>query len=151
MSIMETVLMSLNLNEEQKQEMILNLENKAIEDDVQQNKEDIIDLRINDGRHYMLISQGMLMTNYINNTIIPDMKLSFDAKVDEIDSTRPPVGSIIAWLPSYSSKAEIPSGWQRCDGSHISKGPLSGRKTPDLNNSKRFLRGSSDADSGRYL
>ena len=155
--IMETVLLSSNLDEQQKQEMVLNLQKRAIEDDVQQNKEDIIDLRINDGRHDMLISQGMLMTNYINNTIIPDMKQRFDAKVDEleeydsyIDSTRPPIGSIIAWLPSYSAKAEIPTGWQRCDGSDITKGPLAGRKTPDLNNVKRFLRGSSDADSGTF-
>ena len=44
---------------------------RSIEEDVQQNNEDIIDLRINDGHHDMLLSQEIGMINNINNTIIP--------------------------------------------------------------------------------
>ena len=39
----------------------------------------------------------------------------------------------------------IPVGWQRCDGSIIQSPSIwAGQRTPDLNNEKRFLRGSSD-------
>ncbi len=52
---------------------------RSIEDDVQQNKEDIIDLRLTDGRHDMLISHAMADTKYINSTIIPgDFELFID-------------------------------------------------------------------------
>ena len=96
-------------------------EERSIEDDVQTNKEDIIDLRMTDGRHDFLISDGMAMTNYINNTIIPTLDHRLDTKINTnvaelhdydayIDSTRPPLGSIVAWLPAYSANAQIPSG-----------------------------------------
>ena len=63
-----------------------------------------------------------------------------------------PVGSILAWVPSafpgsYNSEVtlQIPSGWQKCDGSLINPpSVLAGQRTPDLNNEKRFLRGSPD-------
>ena len=38
----------------------------------------------------------------------------------------------------------IPSGWQRCDGSNITEGPLTGRNTPNLNGERYFLRGGDD-------
>ena len=74
-----------------------------------------------DGRHDFLISDGMAMTNYINNTIIPTLDHRLDTKINTnvaelhdydayIDSTRPPLGSIVAWLPAYSANAQIPSG-----------------------------------------
>merc|ERR1712080_85314 len=37
----------------------------------------------------------------------------------------PPVGSIIAWIPSPNNAGEfsaVPEGWQKCDGSTITKG-----------------------------
>ena len=87
---------------------------RSIEDDVLQNKEDIVDLRVNDGRHDMLLSQEMNQINYINNTIIPSLDHKLDVKVEElhqydsfIDSTRPPIGSIVAWIPAYSAKVKV--------------------------------------------
>ena len=41
--------------------------------------------------------------------------------------------------------ADLPSGWVRCDGSVIPNGSIwTGKNVPDLNNGRRFLRGSSD-------
>ena len=60
----------------------------------------------------------------------------------------PPIGSIIAWLPSLALSSQLPSGWQRCDGQPINAGPLAGSKTPDLNESRRFLRGGADSNAG---
>ena len=152
---LENVLLNSALSQEDKTGLVSSFRTRSIEDDVQQNKADITELRVTDGRHDMLISQGMLNTNYINNTIIPDLEYRVEVKIDElkeadafIDATRPPVGSIIAWLPAYSAKAEPPQGWKRCDGSVIETGPLAGKATPDLNSSKRFLRGSSDETAG---
>ena len=49
--------------------------------------------------------------------------------------------------PGFSIAKEVPTGWQRCDGTPIERGPLAGRATPDLNNSRRFLRGGSDQEA----
>jgi len=43
-----------------------------------------------------------------------------------------PVGTILAWSGQNISKQEIPKGWQMCDGSPISTGPMAGSKTPNL-------------------
>jgi len=64
------------------------------------------------------------------------------------DLTRPPVGSIVAWLPTI--QPQLPDGWQRCDGSAISTGPLAGKLTPDLNTYGHFLRGGADGSAGTY-
>jgi len=149
------LLASTDMSPQLKEQLVSTLQARAIEDDVQQNKEDIVDLRVTDGRHDMLLSQEMSMINYINNTIIPSLDHKVDLKVEElheydsfIDATRPPIGSIIAWMPAYSAKAEIPSGWQRCDGSAIKLGPMAGTATPNLNAAKLFMRGSSDESAG---
>ena len=42
--------------------------------------------------------------------------------------------------------ADLPDGWQRCDGSFIEKGIWAGKRTPDLNGERRFLRGGPDKD-----
>ena len=62
-----------------------------------------------------------------------------------------PVGSIVAWVPRPSvggdSTADLPEGWQRCDGSTIPQPSLwAGQLTPDLN-SGRFLRGGEDGEA----
>ena len=56
-----------------------------------------------------------------------------------------PLGTILSWTP-YTDKnagnhSRIPSGWMLCDGSKIKEGPWKGKTTPDINTSKRFLRG----------
>jgi microcystin-dependent protein len=53
-----------------------------------------------------------------------------------------PIGGVIMW---WGNVADIPHGWQLCDGSPITVGPLAGTDTPDLTD--RFVRGASDADS----
>ena len=152
---LKSIYLNSKMGPEAKSEFVRSIAIRSIEEDVQQNKEDIIDLRVNDGRHDMLISQGMLQTNYINNTIIPDLEFRVEKKIKElievdayVDSTRPPIGSIIAWLPAYSAKVDVPLGWKRCDGSVIETGPLAGLATPDLNSAKRFLRGAGDENAG---
>jgi hypothetical protein len=55
-----------------------------------------------------------------------------------------PVGGIIMW---WGDVTDIPHGWQLCDGSPISEGPLAGMSTPDL--SDRFVRGAPSGDSSR--
>ena len=73
-------------------------------------------------------------------------------QTEESTLNNAPIGSILAWVPnalpgSNSSEAtlDIPLGWQKCDGSIIdSPSVLAGQRTPDLNNEKRFLRGSPD-------
>ena len=47
-----------------------------------------------------------------------------------------------------NSNPEPPLGWQRCNGSAITEGPLVGQDTPDLNNQGLFLRGSLDGGAG---
>merc|ERR1719336_1650479 len=94
----------------------------------------------------------MAMINNINNSVIPaainDVTTAVDIKLDFIDATRPPIGSIVAWLPRMSVAGDVPSGWQRCDGSAIAAGPLAGMLTPDLNTARRFTRGGSDDTAG---
>ena len=57
----------------------------------------------------------------------------------------------MAWTP-YPNKnndnpVTIPSGWVTCDGSQITEGIWIGQNTPDLNGSKRFLRGGIISDA----
>ena len=66
-----------------------------------------------------------------------------------------PIGTIIAWTPLGKGNViqnvvsiyillettSLPDGWMLCDGAEIVEGIWKGRKTPDLNKSKRFLRG----------
>merc|ERR1711892_1464367 len=55
-------------------------------------------------------------------------------QIDEIGDDFSPRGTILAWVPkpqdSFAS-LELPDGWMRCDGTHITKGPWKGGKTPD--------------------
>ena len=80
-----------------------------------------------------------------------------------------PVGSIIAWMGASLSGVEVsvlfliqllvellyffllmqaPSGWQRCDGSTILRGTLTGSATPNLNSAGLFLRGGAEEAAG---
>ena len=62
-----------------------------------------------------------------------------------------PLGSIIPWTPypdlNTDNPSNLPPQWQLCDGSVINQGIWAGQKTPDINNSKRFLRGSVVSDA----
>ena len=65
-----------------------------------------------------------------------------------------PVGTITAWIMNVKDGdggtiADLPDGWVRCDGTLIPFGSGSiwdGKRTPDLNGERRFLRGGPDGD-----
>ena len=44
-----------------------------------------------------------------------------------------PVGSVVAWLKSFTNTPSLPAGWVECDGSAIVGGLMNGQNTPDLN------------------
>ena len=69
---------------------------------------------------------------------------SYNANVDkwqELGGT--PIGGIIMW-----SGKTAPDGWQLCDGTNITEGPLTGNSTPNLSNRFIVSYGSSYPDPG---
>ena len=57
-----------------------------------------------------------------------------------------PIGTVVAWLKSYTSTPALPDGWHECDGGTVSDAasPYNGQALPNLNTgTQRFLRGSS--------
>ena len=104
---------------------------RYVEEDVKRNTENIQNLNITIGLQTENIEQIREETDFIKVQL-------------------PPVGSIIAWLPTLATSmvTELPVGWQRCDGQPITQGPMAGTLTPDLNSSRRFLRGGSDSIAG---
>ena len=61
-----------------------------------------------------------------------------------------PVGTIISWVlrvDKSGATVDLPDGWMRCDGSTVPSGSIwAGKKVPDLNGERRFLRGGPDED-----
>ena len=61
-----------------------------------------------------------------------------------------PVGTIISWVlrvDKSGATVDLPDGWMRCDGSTVPSGSIwAGKKVPDLNGERRFLRGGADQD-----
>lgn len=62
-----------------------------------------------------------------------------------------PVGSVLAWLKSFTNTPSLPAGWVECNGQTLSDSGsvYNGQTIPDLNGSsatKRLLRG--DTSSG---
>lgn len=55
--------------------------------------------------------------------------------------TTPPLGAIIGWHKTLAGQGDLPRGWIECNGQEIPYGPLAGKKVPDLNGERRFLRG----------
>jgi len=64
-----------------------------------------------------------------------------------------PVGTILSWVMKVDNNGgqfvELPSGWVRCDGGIIphnydGESIWAGKKVPNLNGERRFLRGTSD-------
>lgn len=80
---------------------------------------------------------------------IEDIRSQIEDAYATFDSL--PLGTIISWTPypdkNTQNPSDIPQGWMLCDGSEIKEGPWAGHWTPDINNSKRFLRGSIVADA----
>lgn len=59
-----------------------------------------------------------------------------------------PVGTVVAWLKSFTNTPALPSGWVECNGQTISNtnSVYNGETLPDLNvTQNRFLRGNSSS------
>ncbi|MGD0519516.1 MAG: hypothetical protein ABSA26_18435 [Thermoguttaceae bacterium] len=56
-----------------------------------------------------------------------------------------PIGSVAAWLKSFTNTPALPSGWVECNGQTLSDADsvYNGQTIPNLNGQNRFLRGSS--------
>jgi hypothetical protein len=61
--------------------------------------------------------------------------------IRHIQDTTPPIGAIVAWHKAFAHQATPPRGWVECNGQEVPYGPMAGRKLPDLNGERRFLRG----------
>ncbi len=61
----------------------------------------------------------------------------------------PPIGSAVAWFKTISGTPSLPSGWVECNGGTISDAdsPMNGQSIPDMNTTKRFIRGSTTSGS----
>jgi len=109
----------------------LELISKA-EEDITDDKNDLAALRVEMQAMQALIDQQKQEYTTMVNNILPHLT---------------PVGSIVAWRGFQFAGVDIPIGWQLCDGSVITEGPLAGKNTEDLNGQGRFLRGGSSAGS----
>ena len=82
------------------------------------------------------------MTNSDNRNAINDISVE---KLTDV-----PIGTILSWVMMVDKNggevANLPKYWQKCDGSIIDHGIWGGKRTPDLNGEKRFLRGGDDND-----
>ena len=62
-----------------------------------------------------------------------------------------PIGSVVAWLRSYTNTPALPQQWVECNGQllNLPGSPYDGMSIPDLNGAdgrqKRFLRGSTQS------
>ncbi len=58
-----------------------------------------------------------------------------------------PVGTIVAWHKSLRGTPALPDGWAECNGQEITDAdsPYNGRRMPDLNDDRRFLRGANSS------
>ena len=78
-----------------------------------------------------------------NSEEIADLRTDIEDGINSLEQL--PLGTILSWTPypdeNTQHPAEIPDGWVLCDGSDITEGIWAGHRTPDINNSKRFLRG----------
>ena len=100
------------------QQRIFILENsRSIEDDVQQNKvdiqevkEDVVDIRINEARTDQLLSSAFSQLKNISSDVV-DIKetiTNIKKNVADIKVELPPIGSIIAWLPTIALPQDLP-------------------------------------------
>jgi len=64
--------------------------------------------------------------------------------VSEFNKT-PPIGSIMAWLKSFTGTPSLPSNWVECNGQVLDDADsvYNGETIPNLNGDNRFLRGES--------
>jgi len=85
--------------------------------------------------------------NYDNSITVFDQYATAQVRVNP--NVIPPVGSILAWHPNLGGVPSLPAGWQLCNGSTITSGPMAGRVTPNLNGTT--ISASGDSAGGRFL
>lgn len=58
-----------------------------------------------------------------------------------------PIGTVVAWLKTFTGTPAIPTGWVECNGQVLSDAtsPYNGQTIPDLNGGNRFLRGATSS------
>ena len=83
----------------------------------------------------------------VNTEMIKENSGAISTNADAIEGFDSlPLGTILSWTPypdkNTQNPSSIPPGWMMCDGSEINEGPWKGHHSPDINNSRRFLRGS---------
>jgi len=104
------------------------------------------------------------MTFAVTNTFVPKTGTAIsssemDANFTDIENemngvtnnsigVKCPIGSVLAWLKTYTSTPALPNGWVECNGQVLSDADsvYNGQTIPNLNNSggataNRFLRG----------
>ena len=74
----------------------------------------------------------------------------FNSPFKDDPDVKPPIGSIVAWvykLDDTGEEAQLPAGWVKCNGATITddKSRWYGKRVPDLNGERRFLRGGPDS------
>ena len=92
--------------------------------------------------------QGVTRVQNYDNTISVFDQTS-TARIRVNSNVMPPVGSILAWHPNLGGVPSLPAGWQLCNGSTITSGPMAGRVTPNLNGNTTSESG--DTSRGRFL
>lgn len=101
--------------------------------------------------------------NVIEKTTIPEVVQNFEGEIIKVENLiggeiaqvrceigemhLAPVGTVTGWLGGKT--IQLPVGWQRCDGSSILAGPMTGQNTPNLNGDALFLRGGNPEDAGK--
>ena len=75
-------------------------------------------------------------------------KIRIDETQENLATSLHPIGTILAWQGASISGSDLPQGWQLCDGSQITRGPMVGLNTPDLNSAGLFLRGGPQEEAG---
>lgn len=84
--------------------------------------------------------------------VVDQLNVFNGSSFDPIHTPDPPVGSVVAWLKSFTGTPSLPANWIECNGQAISdaESPFNGETAPDLNTAPesyhaqgRFLRGHS--------
>jgi hypothetical protein len=93
-------------------------------------------------------------TNVVINGTNNASSNSFDVRINAASSSSTatnlsPIGSIVAWLKSFSGTPALPAGWVEMNGQVLSDASsvYNGATIPNLNGSGYFLRGSTTSGS----
>lgn len=98
------------------------------------------------------------ITNTFTNGTLADadeVNANFQDVVDELNGVTNtslvicPVGSVVAWLKSFTNTPALPAGWAECNGQVLSDAGsvYNGQTLPSLNSTNYFLRGNATSGS----